>query len=49
LKYNVPVVVVTVNYSYYENVNVYKDNPTSGIFNTVKRDAAVEIKIGLNN
>jgi hypothetical protein len=49
LKYNIPVVVVTINYSYYENVNVYKDNPINGVFNTVKKDAAVEIKIGLNN
>ncbi len=48
-KYNVPVVVVNVNYSFYEKVSIYNDNINSGLFNTVKRDASVEIKIGLNN
>ena len=49
MKYNIPIVVVTVNYSFYERVNVYNDNINTGLFNTVKRDATVNIKIGLNN
>ncbi len=49
IKYNVPVVVVTINYSFYERVAVYNDNINSGLFNTVKRDASAQIKIGLSN
>jgi hypothetical protein len=48
-KYNIPIVIVSVNYSFYERVNVYNDNVNTGLFNTVKRDATVNIKIGLNN
>jgi len=49
MKYNIPIVVVTVNYSFYERVNVYNENINTGLFNTVKRDETVNIKIGLNN
>ncbi len=48
-KYNVPVVIVTVDYSFYEKVSVYNNNINSGLFNTVKRNAITQIKIGLNN
>ncbi len=48
-KHNVPVVIVTINYSFYEKVAVYNDNVDSGLYNTIKKDASVEIKIGLNN
>jgi hypothetical protein len=49
VKYNIPVVLVTINYSFYERISIYNDNVNSGLFNTIKRDATAQIKIGLNN
>jgi len=50
-KYNIPVALITINYSFFEQVALYNINPSSiGAFNdTVKRTAALQIKIGLNN
>jgi len=50
-RYNVPVVIVTVNYSFFEQVGLYNNNPSAiGSFNdTIKRNASLQVKIGLNN
>ncbi len=50
-KYNIPVALITVNYSFFEQVALYSTNPSSiGAFNdTIKRTASLQIKIGLNN
>jgi hypothetical protein len=50
-KYNIPVALVTVNYSFFEQVALYNNKPSAiGSFNdTIKRNASLQIKIGLNN
>lgn len=48
-KHNIPVVIITVNYSFYEKISVYNNLNSASVFNVVKRDASMNIKIGLNN
>jgi phage baseplate assembly protein W len=48
-KYNIPVVIITINYSFYEKMSVYNDLNSASVFNVVKRDSSMNIKIGLNN
>lgn len=49
-KYNIPVAIVTVNYSFFEQLAVNNNPNTLDTFNdTIKRTASLQIKIGLNN
>lgn len=48
-KYNFPVIIVKINYSYYEKIGAYNNTKNSDFFRVNRKDSFATIKIGLNN